>query len=118
MSKVLQEIRKKLYLQRDGASSASMRDKGVDYTINFGVTVPTLRKIAKEYAPNKELADELWEKNTRELKILATMIQDPTYFQNTEDWVKEIKNVELAEQSVMNLFSKLPDAGKAAAPAP
>lgn len=110
MSNKLQEIRKKLYLRRDGASSTSMREKGVEYKINFGVPIPTLREIAQDYSPDSKLADELWEKDTRELKILATMIQDIPTFQKNEEWVETINNVELAEQSVMNLFSKIPNA--------
>lgn len=110
MSEQLQQIRKKLYLHRDGASVASMREKGVNYKINFGVPVITLQKIAQEYAPNHFLANELWEHDNRELKILATMIQDTTSFQDANIWINDISSVELAEQSVMNLFSKLPEA--------
>ncbi|MDH8701811.1 3-methyladenine DNA glycosylase AlkD [Dysgonomonadaceae bacterium PH5-43] len=110
MNAKLQEIRKKLYLQRDGASSASMREKGLDYKINFGVPTPTLRKIAQNYYPDCALANELWNKNNRELKILATMIQDPSMFSDTNKWIEEINNPELAEQAVMNLFCKLSNA--------
>ena len=112
MNQTIQGIRKKLYLCRNGASSSSMREKGIKYKTNFGVPVTTLRKIAKEYAPNSDLAEELWQENTRELKILATLIQNPQSFQNANEWVNSISNLELAEQFSMNLVSKLPDAGK------
>ena len=108
MNLKLQEIRKKLYLLRDGASSASMRKKGLHYKINFGVPVTTLKKLAEEYAPDSELANEMWGKNSRELNILATIIQDPTTFTDAEKWVNDIQSTELAEQAVMNLFCKIP----------
>ena len=103
----LQEIRKKLYLLRDGASSASMRKKGLHYKINFGVPVTALKKLAGEYTPDSELANEMWGKNSRELNILATLIQDPSTFIYAEKWVNDIQSVELAEQAVMNLFCKI-----------
>jgi len=106
----IQEIRKKLYLLRDGASSASMRNKGLQYKVNWGVQVTKLRALAKEYYPDTELAEELWEQETRELKILATLIANPTDFSSTKEWVNSINTGELAEQAVFNLFSNLPDA--------
>ena len=111
MNKQIQEIRKRLYLLRDGASSASMRQKGVDYKLNFGVPVPKLKEIAGDYSPNMELAGLLWKENTRELKLLAILIQDPEHFEQAEEWVESLQNMELAEQLAMRLLCKLPDAG-------
>jgi len=110
MSEKQKEIRKKLRLAMNGITSSAMREKGVNYKLNFGVPVMTLKKMAKDYAPNAELAEELWKENTRELKILATLIQPPNSFTKTLFWVNDIENLELAEQASMNLFSKTPDA--------
>ena len=107
---MLQEIRKKLRLAMNGITSSAMREKGIDYKLNFGVPIMTLQKIAKNYIPNSELAEELWQENTRELKILATLLQPFSTFTNTLVWAKEINNLELAEQASMNLFSKTLDA--------
>ncbi len=110
MTKQITEIRKKLRLAMNGITSSTMREKGINYKLNFGVPVMTLRKIANDYAPNAALAEELWKENTRELKILATLIQPPNSFTKTLSWVNDIENLELAEQASMNLFSKTPDA--------
>ena len=110
MQNKIQEIRKKLRLSMNGITSASMRKKGVDYKLNFGVDIPRLRKMALEYAPNQLLAESLWQENVRELKILATLIYPPEDFALAEHWVEDINNVELAEQASMNLFCKMPDA--------
>ena len=115
MNKQIQEIRKRLYLLRDGASSASMRQKGVDYKLNFGVPVPKLKEIAGDYSQNMELAGLLWKENTRELKLLAVLIQDPEHFEQAEEWVESLQNMELAEQLAMRLLCKLPDAGNKSA---
>ncbi|MDL2223514.1 DNA alkylation repair protein [Bacteroidales bacterium OttesenSCG-928-M11] len=110
MEEIINQIRKKLYLLKDGASSASMREKGLDYKMNWGVPTLSLKNLAKDYSPNPELAELLWKKNTRELRIMATMIHDPYSFNQANRWVKEINTPELAEQAVMNLFSKLNNA--------
>jgi Predicted DNA alkylation repair enzyme len=114
MNKILQEIRKRLFLLRNGASSSSMRQKGMDYKINFGVSIPGLKEIAVDYFPNTELSNQLWNTNTRELKLLAVFIQEPKEFRQAEEWVHSINNIELAEQLSMHLLSKIPDAGQKA----
>ena len=40
----------------NGIVSTSMREKGMDYRINFGLTLPLIRNIAESYTPNAELA--------------------------------------------------------------
>ncbi len=99
----------------DGVNSSAMRKKGVNYKVNFGVPLVTLRKISKEYAPDPKLADALWKEDTRELKILASLIQEPSTFTQADAWVEDISNLELAEQTSMNLFCRIPNAGEYAA---
>ncbi|GHU88527.1 peptidase [Bacteroidia bacterium] len=106
----ISQIRKKIFLARDGVSADSLRKKGIHYKMIYGVPVVTLRKIARDYAPDYELANILWKEDNRELKILATLIQEPELFETANEWVSDIHNLELAEQSVMNLFCKLSDA--------
>ncbi len=94
----------------NGVTSALMREKGVKYKLNFGVAIPRLRQIAAAYSSDEALAGALWEENVRELKILATLLYPPEKFNQASFWVKDIENLELAEQAAMNLFCKLPDA--------
>jgi len=44
----VKEIKRSFRLQMDGAVAQSMRDKGVDYRLNWGVTLPRLREQADE----------------------------------------------------------------------
>ncbi len=94
----------------NGVTSSLMREKGVDYKLNFGVSIPRLRVMAALYSPDAPLAEDLWSEDVRELKILATLIYPPEKFTKADDWVKDIANLELAEQAAMNLFSRMPDA--------
>ena len=74
----LKQIKASFRLQMNGVASQSMRDKGLGYKINWGIGLPLLKIIAKEYGKDYNLAIELWKENIRECKILATMIMPPS----------------------------------------
>ncbi|MCX6236776.1 MAG: DNA alkylation repair protein [Bacteroidia bacterium] len=86
----------------------SMRKRGVDYRVNFGVSIPLLRQLASDYKKNHLLALKLWNKQWRETMILATLLEEPCEVtENQMDfWVKSFQSIEIAEQAAMNLFSK------------
>lgn len=69
MQETIQQIRKQLRLAMNGVVSSSMRDKGMDYKMNFGVSVPKIKEIASQYEPSEALASLLWEQDVRELKL-------------------------------------------------
>ena len=71
------QIKQSFRLMMDGATAQSMRDKGLDYHLNWGATLPRLREMAQSIAPSYPLAIALWKENVRECKILATMIMPP-----------------------------------------
>lgn len=114
MQKILQQIRADLRRSMNGIASKSMREKGLNYKMNFGVDIPRLREFSKKYPVDTQLADLLWKQETRELKILATMLCPASEFkiEKAETWVKEIPNQEIREQVCMNLFQKLNFADK------
>ena len=70
----LRQIKQSFRLRMNGSTSRSMREKGVDYHINWGVSLPDLKQMAKEYGKDYDLAIALWKEDIRECKILATMI--------------------------------------------
>lgn len=109
MHETLRQIRTELRLSMNGVVSQSMREKGIDYKLNFGVDIPRLRNLSKRYSVDKQLAELMWKQETRELKILATMLYpiDEFDMEKAEEWVKEIPNQEIREQVCMNLFQKL-----------
>lgn len=117
MNPTIQQIRQRLRLAMDGAVSASMRAKGVNYKLNFGVTLPRLKEIAADFTPDVALARELWQQDVRELKILATMLYPKDLFtqQQAGEWVGEIRHIEIAEQFCANLMQTLPFAPACAA---
>ncbi|MCX7845960.1 MAG: DNA alkylation repair protein [Dictyoglomaceae bacterium] len=72
--------------------------------------MPTIRKIAKEVGKNHKLALELWKINTRETRILASMIDIPEKVKENqmEEWAKEFSYWEICDQVCQNLFSYTP----------
>lgn len=106
----LKDIKTQLRLSMNGVVSQSMREKGLDYKLNFGVELPRIKSIAAAYEKNHDLAQALWKENIRECKILAGLLQPiDTFFPEIADiWVEDIRNIEIAELTCMNLFQNLP----------
>jgi hypothetical protein len=110
MNEKIKEIKQSFRLMMDGSVAQSMRDKGVDYHLNWGVTLPRLREKADEIGKNYDLAIALWKENVRECKILATMIMPPDVIlpEVVDIWMEQTETVEIAEQASMNLYQYLP----------
>ena len=109
MKELIRNIRTDLRLAMNGVVSSSMRDKGMDYKLNFGVDVPRIKGIAAKYEPNANLAKELWRLDVRELKILSTMLYPLDEFKekNANEWANEIPNQEIRENLCRNLLQEL-----------
>ena len=109
MCPTIKRIRCEVHASMNGVISDSMQAKGIHYQLNYGVDIPKLRLIAKKYKADKELAEELWSEEVRELKILATMLYPPVDFtkEMAEKWVREIPTREVREQVCRNLFQSL-----------
>lgn len=106
---IIRDIRRKCRLAMNGIASTSMRQRGMMYKVNFGLVIPQIQDLASSYKPNADLADKLWKEDTRELKILATLLYPIEAFEQEDAnrWVKEINNQEIREQVCLNLFQNL-----------
>ena len=112
----VKEIKQSFRQMMDGSIAQSMRDKGVNYHLNWGATLPRLKEKATEIGPNYDLAIALWKENVRECKILATMIMPSNKVlpEVIDIWVEQIEAIEIAEQASYNLFQHLPFAAEKA----
>jgi 3-methyladenine DNA glycosylase AlkD len=113
---IVKDIKSRFRLYMNGIASQSMREKGLDYKVNFGIELPRLKEIAAEFTPNHDVAQALWKENIRECKILAGLLQpvDTFYPEIADIWVEDMRYPEIAELTVMNLFRRLPYASEKA----
>ena len=70
----LKAIKRSFRTVMNGVASHSMREKGVGYKLNWGVSLVHLREMAATYGKDYDLAIALWKEDIRECKILATLI--------------------------------------------
>jgi 3-methyladenine DNA glycosylase AlkD len=83
---------------------------GISSTQTLGVSIPTLRRIAKDIGMDHPLALELWRSGIHEARILASMIADPGIVspEQMEEWVKDFDSWDVCDQVCGNLFDKTP----------
>lgn len=101
-----QALLKTIKLRKSGEVADSMNQQGMNYKLNWGVSILDLREIAKLYNRNHLLALKLWNKQWRETMILATLLDNPDEVteEQMDFWTKSIVNPELAEQASANLW--------------
>ncbi len=89
-----------------------MREKGVEYRVNWGIKIGDLKTIASKYEKQRELAVELWKSNTRECKILATMLMPAEEFSSdfAQLWMEQTPTNEIAQYLAFYLVQHTADA--------
>ena len=122
----VKEIKQSFRLMMDGAVAQSMRDKSLNYHLNWGATLPRLQAKAQEIKAMfndsslmfnvYELSIALYKENVRECKILATMLMPPDEIlpEVVDIWQEQIPSQEIAEQLAFNLYQHLPFAAEKA----
>jgi len=103
-----EKVIKKLKSLSNPEAIIGMARYGITPENTCGVSIPNLRKTAKEIGINHKLAQQLWTTNICETRILASIIEDPEMVteEQIEGWVKEFDYWEICDQCCMNLFEK------------
>lgn len=130
MDEIIKEIKARFRGLMDGATSQSMREKGLGYHLNWGIPVPRLKEMAGEITEADstfsqllsgrhslyDLAIALWKEDVRECKILATMLMPPDEVlpEVIDIWMDQTPTLEIAEQAAFNLYQHLPYAADTA----
>ena len=112
----VKEIKQSFRLLMDGQTAQSMREKGVEYKLNWGAAIPMLQEKAREIGKDYDLAIELWKADVRECKILATMVMPTEKMlpEIVDIWMEQTISQEIAEQAAFNLYQYLPFAAEKA----
>ena len=76
----------------------------------LGVSIPDLRKLAKELGKDHGLALELWKTGIAEARILAAMVDHSAQLtgEQMDDWARDFNSWDVCDQVCMNLFDKTP----------
>ena len=83
---------------------------GINPENNFGVSIPNLRKIAKETGRDHQLAHSLWATEIHDARILASMIEEPEEVSKNQadKWASDFDSWDVCDEVCMNVFEKLP----------
>ena len=102
------EIIQQLKSLSNPVAIAGMKRFGIQTKNTFGVSIPHLRKIAKQIGKDHPLAQRLWTSGIHEARILASMVDDPKVMteKQMEKWVKDFGSWDVCDQCCSNLFDK------------
>src|SRR4030065_2897595 len=114
--KTCDDILKKLKFLSNPKAVAGMARFGINPENTYGISIPNLRKMAKESGKEHTLARQLWSSCIHEARILAGMIDEPEKVteKQMEDWVRDFDSWDVCDQTCMNLFEDTPFAYKKA----
>lgn len=103
-----QLILRQIRLAKNGDISDLMKQRGITYKMNWGVSLIELREIASGFQSDHLLALKLWNKQWRETMIIATLLDNPEEVseEQMDFWTKSFENSEIAEQASANLWAK------------
>lgn len=81
---------------------------GISPKRTYGIRMPVLKSIAKECGKSHELATELWEIDTRETRIIASLVDIPKAVtpEQMDIWASGFDYWEICDQCCINLFRK------------
>ena len=103
-----EEIIKKLKSLADPEAVKGMARFGISPKNTYGVSIPNLRKMAKEIGISHDLARQIWDSDIHEARMLASMIGNPKMVteEQMESWVKDFDSWDVCDQCCSNLFDK------------
>lgn len=93
----------------NGAVADSMRFYGAPCGLNYGVSLPTLRTLARAEAADHDFAKYLWRQDVRCLRLAALHIADPARLTPGEFafWGDGLLNSEIAAEAAFALLSRI-----------
>ena len=111
------DIIQKLKSSANPEAVKGMARFGINPDNTYGVSVPNLRKMAREAGKDHALAQQLWDSGIHEARLIAGMIDLPELVtgEQMESWVKGFDSWDVCDQCCSNLFDKTESAHQKAA---
>jgi 3-methyladenine DNA glycosylase AlkD len=99
---------KKLKSLANPEAVAGMARFGINPKNTYGVSIPVLRKMAKEIGKNHLVAQKLWNSGIHVARILSGMIDSPEEVteKQMERWVRDFDSWDVCDQVCSNLFDR------------
>jgi 3-methyladenine DNA glycosylase AlkD len=103
-----EDIMNKLKSLANPEAVKGMARFGISPKNTYGVSIPNLRKMAKEIRINHDLAERLWDSKIHEARILASLISDPKMVteEQMDKWAKDFDSWDVCDLCCGNLFDK------------
>lgn len=110
MEEIIRNIKKELRANMNGIASTQMRRGGMPHHVVWGIELPRLRNIAKEFAQDRALGQRLWNENVRESQLLGILLTPKHEFlpEVADIWVHEAKTPEAISLLAMELVVPQP----------
>ena len=85
-----------------------MKRFSVDNSKALGVSLPSLRKVAKGIKKNHQLALDLWATGIHECRVLASLVDDPKLVtpEQMDSWAVDFYSWDVCDQVCGNLFDR------------
>jgi 3-methyladenine DNA glycosylase AlkD len=83
---------------------------GINPENTLGISIPDLRRLAREAGRDHALAEKLWQTGIHEARIIAGIVDDPKLVrgEQMERWAADFDSWDVCDQVCMNLFARSP----------
>jgi 3-methyladenine DNA glycosylase AlkD len=101
---IISEMRRKA----DPAAVEGMARFGISSKNTLGLSIPTVRGMARKIGIDHQTAQSLWRSGIHEARILAAFVDDPSKVteEQMERWVSEFDSWDVCDQVCSGLFDK------------
>jgi 3-methyladenine DNA glycosylase AlkD len=101
-----EKVLKRLESMANPGELAKMKRFGINTENALGISVYTVRKLAREIGADHRLAGELWGTGIHEARTLAAFIDDPGKVteRQLESWVRDFDSWDVCDLVCSNLF--------------
>lgn len=111
MEETVRKIKQQFFVYRNGLLADELRKIGVPHKVIFGLNIPQITEISRQYAPDMELAEMLWnDKEVRESRLLACSLfhKEDVDSDMALRLASEVRSIEEADMLCFRLLKHLP----------
>lgn len=109
-TRAARKILRRLRAKANPANVAGMARFGINPTNTLGISIPTLRGMARRIGRDHRLAQSLWTSGIHEARILAGFIDSPAEVTESQmdRWATDFDSWDVCDQVCSSLFDRTP----------